>query len=75
MQVPGGAFIQAAIDTVKEPAYYEQHQKMLKEQLQEVQDAVPGQPAEFYSGYMLGIATARIMLATMPIAIINKVEL
>lgn len=75
MQAPGAAYIEAAVDSLKETTFLQQHANILAEQDKQVRAAVPGREDSFYSGFALGMMTARVLLCTMPNAVLHKVEL
>ena len=75
MEAPPAGLIEAAKDQFTNADYQAKHRAILDAQMKEVQAALPGQPPEFYYGYMLGIETARVLLAGMPAAAMNGVEI
>jgi hypothetical protein len=48
---------------------------MLKDQYDEMMEALPNRTPEFYAGFSVGVQTARMLVATMPAAIIAKIEI
>src|SRR5258708_4173018 len=75
MTAPSAMFVEAAVDTLKNPDYQKQHAAMLMEQDKQVRSALPGRDEGFYSGYALGMMTARVLLMGMPNAVQHRVEI
>lgn len=82
MIAPAAMFIEAAQDQLADPEYTKEH-PILESQDKEVRFAIPPTDKHipedaseaFYTGYMLGVQTARILLAGMPAAVLHKVEI
>jgi len=70
MEIPAASFIEMARDQVKSLDPDTKY-----EQLRELEEATGNQLAVFQDGYLLGLQTARVLLATMPKAVQAGVEL
>jgi hypothetical protein len=75
MIAPAAMFVEMANDHMKDQDYMGEHDAILNAQMKEVQCALPGMDISFYAGYMIGIETARVLLAGMPAAVLHKVEI
>jgi len=67
--------IEAASDQLKDADYVKQHITAITDQLKEATSALPGCSSEYLAGYMLGVQTARLMIASMPAAQQAGIEL
>jgi hypothetical protein len=75
MQAPAAMMIETAIDELKSPATFAGHEWVLPAQQKELESAVPSASADFKAGYELGVQTARVLLAEIPAAVMNKVSI
>jgi hypothetical protein len=75
MIAPAEMFIEMAQERVKNVDYINRHSKILITQEKEVRNAIPNQTDEFYTGYAIGIETARILLEGMLDAVKNKITI
>lgn len=72
---PAAMMIEAAQDQLANKDYREANEWILASQLKEVHFAIVDKPEDFYEGYMLGIQTARVLLAGMMAAVKNHIEI
>jgi len=75
MIAPSATMIEAAQDQLKDDEYIKAHLWVWAQQDKEVLSAIPNGSPEFMNGYRLGLQTARVLLAGMPEAVENKVEI
>lgn len=75
MIAPSAMMIETAEDQLKDDEYIKAHLWVWAEQDKELLSAIPNGSHEFMNGYALGLQTARVLLATMPVAVENKVEI
>lgn len=68
MIAPAAAFVEAAVDSLKDPDYLEQNKAILAEQKKQYFSALPNATEESYAAYALGMMTARILLLGNPLA-------
>lgn len=69
MIAPAAMLVEAAVDTIGDAQYQQDNAAMLAEQDKQIRSALPGRSDAFYSGYALGLATARVYLSGNMVAV------
>jgi hypothetical protein len=75
MIVPSAANIEQAIGDLASTTAFVDHEWVLADQQQELHAAMPSASNDFIAGYTLGVQAARVMVAGLPEAIINKISI